>query len=593
MTSLAYTYNLLGETSTATSANGAYYFTYNYNAIGQLTGITPSTHDSTHPDSEYSGATYNALEELTAGTYGDGTTVANTYNTRGRLTQITDSVYSLGLGYAPNGSVTTYNDSKAGNWTVTYDAFNRLATGSNATTGAAYSYTYDQFGNRWQQHLTAGTGNEVDYTFNANNQNITSGFKYDIAGNLLQDGSGCNPCWTYDDTSNLVSDSGGASFSYNGLNRRVEKITPDGTKHDFLLDPSGKPFNEYENGNTVFSRVTGGVFTYANGVAYYNHTDHLGTPRVTTDYTGTVQRVETNLPWGDNFAETGSFIDFTGLADGDWDSESNADHFGAREYAKPQGRWLTPDPSGLAAVNPANPQTWNRYAYVTNNPLSFVDPYGLFRQFPGECQGGQGICPDEGGGADPNSIDNGNGGTDFSAIGNSSDDCPICSSVYGAYGTAGIFEGYFGAGQVWGLGSDSGSLGNQFMAGGIVYGDGTDDSPYVMSVSVWEPFGGWVNTPLPASQLCGDFACDVMGNQVGLAPPKVRDLSEDSNLEVAMMVGPWYLARINSNPILRIGPGYIKGGQKIFPRIVTGGPGVGWWWHIWDGPAWPPSWWPF
>jgi RHS repeat-associated protein len=420
MTSLAYTYNLLGEPITATSDNGGYYFTYNYNAIGQLTGIVPSTHDSTHPDSEYSGATYNALGELTAGTYGDGTTVAKTYNHMGRLTQITDSVYSLALAYAPNGSVTTYNDSKAGNWTLTYDAFNRLATGSNATTGAAYSYTYDQFGNRWQQHLTAGTGNEVDYTFNANNQNITSGFQYDIAGNLLKDGSGCNPCWTYDDTSNLVSDSGGASFSYNGLNRRVEKITPDGTKHDFLLDPSGKPFNEYENGNTAFSRVTGGVFTYANGVAYYNHTDHLGTPRVTTDYTGTVQRVETNLPWGDNFAETGSFIDFTGFADGDWDSETNADHFEAREYAKPQGRWLTPDPSGLAAVDPSDPQTWNRYAYASNNPLTFSDRSGLDDDacdiiFCGDDGGGGGGGADDGGGGEGGNVggpvDGDNGGT--------------------------------------------------------------------------------------------------------------------------------------------------------------------------------------
>jgi hypothetical protein len=33
-----------------------------------------------------------------------------------------------------------------------------------------------------------------------------------------------------------------------------------------------------------------------------------------------------------------------------------------------QGRWLSPDPSGLAAVNPA--QSWNRYAYVGNRPLN-------------------------------------------------------------------------------------------------------------------------------------------------------------------------------------------------------------------------------
>jgi len=41
------------------------------------------------------------------------------------------------------------------------------------------------------------------------------------------------------------------------------------------------------------------------------------------------------------------------------------------------GRWLSPDPAGLGAVDPGNPQTWNRYAYVGGNPFSFTDPTGL------------------------------------------------------------------------------------------------------------------------------------------------------------------------------------------------------------------------
>ena len=49
----------------------------------------------------------------------------------------------------------------------------------------------------------------------------------------------------------------------------------------------------------------------------------------------------------------------------------------AREYHTTQGRWLTPDPAGLSAVDPTNPQSWNRYAYVLNNPMSFTDPTGL------------------------------------------------------------------------------------------------------------------------------------------------------------------------------------------------------------------------
>jgi uncharacterized protein RhaS with RHS repeats len=38
---------------------------------------------------------------------------------------------------------------------------------------------------------------------------------------------------------------------------------------------------------------------------------------------------------------------------------------------------MHPDPVGLAAVDPSNPQSWNRYAYVLNDPMDWVDPLGL------------------------------------------------------------------------------------------------------------------------------------------------------------------------------------------------------------------------
>jgi RHS repeat-associated protein len=51
--------------------------------------------------------------------------------------------------------------------------------------------------------------------------------------------------------------------------------------------------------------------------------------------------------------------------------------FTFRKHSPSQGRWISPDPLGVGAVDPTNPQSWNRYAYVANNPLSFVDPLGL------------------------------------------------------------------------------------------------------------------------------------------------------------------------------------------------------------------------
>jgi RHS repeat-associated protein len=65
------------------------------------------------------------------------------------------------------------------------------------------------------------------------------------------------------------------------------------------------------------------------------------------------------------------------------DSYDNLDHFLYRQYIGNEGRWVSPDPAGLAAVDPTNPQTWNRYAYVANSPISLVDPLGLLLKGPG------------------------------------------------------------------------------------------------------------------------------------------------------------------------------------------------------------------
>jgi len=48
-----------------------------------------------------------------------------------------------------------------------------------------------------------------------------------------------------------------------------------------------------------------------------------------------------------------------------------------RDYNPTLGRWLVPDPAGQMAVDPANPQTWNMYAYVGDNPTTLNDPLGL------------------------------------------------------------------------------------------------------------------------------------------------------------------------------------------------------------------------
>jgi RHS repeat-associated protein len=58
------------------------------------------------------------------------------------------------------------------------------------------------------------------------------------------------------------------------------------------------------------------------------------------------------------------------------DTESGNDYFGARYYASSMGRWMSPDPKQPSVKHLANPQKWNKYAYVLNNPLAMFDPDG-------------------------------------------------------------------------------------------------------------------------------------------------------------------------------------------------------------------------
>lgn len=81
-----------------------------------------------------------------------------------------------------------------------------------------------------------------------------------------------------------------------------------------------------------------------------------------------------------------AFHKFTGK---EGDSESGLDDTLFRQYSSSLGRWPSPDPAGLAATDPTDPQSWNRYAYVRNNPITRVDPSGMI-----DCNPDDPFCSD-------------------------------------------------------------------------------------------------------------------------------------------------------------------------------------------------------
>jgi RHS repeat-associated protein len=66
------------------------------------------------------------------------------------------------------------------------------------------------------------------------------------------------------------------------------------------------------------------------------------------------------------------------------DNETGLDYFGARYYASAQGRFTGNEPYLIEEKKFTNPQLWNMYAYVGNNPLKFVDPTGTILEIAGD-----------------------------------------------------------------------------------------------------------------------------------------------------------------------------------------------------------------
>ena len=114
------------------------------------------------------------------------------------------------------------------------------------------------------------------------------------------------------------------------------------------------------------------VGSFASGAWTYSVADHLGSPRAIWNSSG--QLVETHKYWP--YGEDTSGLPPTQrlaycLMERDTEGSRFYDH--ARHHDYGLGRFLSPDSVG---GHPANPQSWNRYAYTLGNPLKYVDPDG-------------------------------------------------------------------------------------------------------------------------------------------------------------------------------------------------------------------------
>jgi RHS repeat-associated protein len=268
-----------------------------------------------------------------------------------------------------------FNSSDTQSCTYTHDDLSRIAS-TNCGGAASQTFSYDGFGNI--EKSGSPYSFQADYSSTTNQMTSIGGQTptYDTNGNVTNDFLNQ---YTWDANGRpitVANSSSSVAVTYDALGRMVEQ-NRSGAYTEILYAPTGFELS-LMNGQPYVKEFApmpgGGSSVWTPSLFYYRHADWLGSSRFASTKSRTMYYDGAYAPFGENYAESGTTDrNFTGM---DQDTTSTVYDFPAREYGI-QGRWPSPDPAGLAAVNPADPQSWNRYAYVRNSPLMLTDPSGM------------------------------------------------------------------------------------------------------------------------------------------------------------------------------------------------------------------------
>ncbi|MEO8727028.1 MAG: RHS repeat-associated core domain-containing protein [Acidobacteriaceae bacterium] len=272
-------------------------------------------------------------------------------------------------------------------WDYAFDEFNRIA-GANQTNAAQVlhnlTFKYDQYGNRWQQNITSGTGTTVNYAFDLSTNHVqNANYSYDALGNVTNDGF---HTYTYDAENRMTQVDSGTTgkYTYDAFSRRV-RVDAGAASRECVFDLGGNCIAEMNvaSGAWLKSDIralgqTIATYTGAGGTTYFNHVDQIGSLRAQSTVSATVKTTCTYDPFGSTFNCSNGLTTTDAFTGDEHDTESGLEHTQFRQLNALAARWMSPDPyAGSADIT--NPQSLNRYAYVLNSPLTATDPLGLFQ----------------------------------------------------------------------------------------------------------------------------------------------------------------------------------------------------------------------
>jgi RHS repeat-associated protein len=405
-------YNLSGQLKSFTNPWGAQ-VGYNYDKAGRLTDVTGSGYAGV---STYAtGLTYRAFGGIKGMTYGNNRSLSVTYDNRLRPTRWnfgTTQDYSYFYDYLNEhtGRVTyaqNMNDPRLDR-SYEYDHVGRLAFAHTGAEARAHAYSgqwgtmdgpyslgfdYDAWGNLTHRYgwggevQGGGAGQSSDLYYSYAGTNRRTAFTYDGAGNLTFDGG---QHFEYDATGQQTK----AYFSgytldqgYDGNGLRAKKSENNAAPTYFLRSSvlGGQVVAEINWFNVAWGWSRGYVYStaglmavqYGNAVSWVHEDPITKNKRITNSSGVVISSVELD-PWGaDAGSAWSSNATFQPRKFTSYDRDGNgSDEAMFRRYNRWHSRFDQPDPSD-ESYSQANPQSFNRYAYVHNDPVNFVDPSGL------------------------------------------------------------------------------------------------------------------------------------------------------------------------------------------------------------------------
>jgi RHS repeat-associated protein len=279
-----------------------------------------------------------------------------------------------------------------------YDALNRLKTSTTSGLFTRFKdYAYDELGNLKSRSDTATVGGSntdvgaltYDRINGAGVNAVTSAggqnYQYDKYGNMRKRGTETIDYNVFNKPIKIVG-AATTTIEYDAENTRFREKNGNlitysivGGQYEEVINGTTSIQKNYVDGVILNTQTLSGSSITANETAYL-HPDNAGSVEAITNALGTLVTRMSFSDWGSrqlsdwrSGTPATNFPTPEGYTGHYQMDQSKLVHMGGRVYDPNLGRFLSAD---LLVSSPFNSQSYNRYSYVNNNPLSRTDPTG-------------------------------------------------------------------------------------------------------------------------------------------------------------------------------------------------------------------------